>query len=55
MNAASPYDSLNESIVDLLQQDGRMPFAEIATNLGVSEGTVRNRVNGMKSAGALRI
>ena len=55
MAAASPYDSLNESIVSLLQRDGRMPFAEIAGSLGVSEGTVRNRVNSMKQAGALRI
>ena len=28
---------------------------EIAAHIGVSEGTVRNRVNSMKSAGALRI
>ena len=32
-----------------------MPFAEIASELGVSEGTIRNRVNGMKQAGMLRI
>ncbi len=55
MSTASPHDKLNESIVDLLQRDGRTPFAEIASSLGVSEGTIRNRVNNMKSAGALRI
>lgn len=32
------------SIIQLLQEDGRMPFSTIAAELGVSEGTVRNRV-----------
>ncbi|MEM8687215.1 MAG: Lrp/AsnC family transcriptional regulator [Pseudomonadota bacterium] len=52
---SSPHDTLNRSIVAMLQRDGRMPFAEIASELGVSEGTIRNRVNGMKQAGMLRI
>ena len=52
---ASPHDSLNRDIIRMLQQDGRMPYAEIASALNVSEGTIRNRVNWMKSAGMLRI
>ncbi len=36
--------ALNSRIIALLQQDGRMPYSTIATALGVSEGTVRNRV-----------
>jgi Lrp/AsnC family transcriptional regulator for asnA, asnC and gidA len=48
-------DRLNREIIDLLQRDGRMAFSEIAQLLGVSEGTVRNRVGAMKSGGALRI
>ncbi|MES2498539.1 MAG: Lrp/AsnC family transcriptional regulator [Pseudomonadota bacterium] len=35
---------LNKQIIALLQQDGRMPYSAIATQVGVSEGTVRNRV-----------
>ena len=35
---------LNQKIVELLQQDGRMPYSSIASIVGVSEGTVRNRV-----------
>jgi Lrp/AsnC family transcriptional regulator for asnA, asnC and gidA len=35
---------LNSRIIALLQQDGRMPYSNIATAVGVSEGTVRNRV-----------
>lgn len=48
-------DRLNREIIDRLQRDGRMAFSEIAQQLGVSEGTVRNRVGAMKSGGALRI
>lgn len=48
-------DDLNREIVKMLQNDGRRPYREIAKSLGVSEGTVRNRVQSMKNAGALRI
>ena len=51
----SAENRLNRTIIDLLERDGRMPFSEIAQALGVSEGTVRNRVAGMKASGALRI
>lgn len=52
---ASVDDSLNVEIIRMLEADGRMPFSEIAQHLGVSEGTVRNRVNGLKEAGLLQI
>lgn len=52
---SSPTDQLNRAIVRLLQEDGRLPFKTIARKLGVSEGTVRNRVGWMKRAGMLRI
>mgnify|MGYP003633483680 CR=1 FL=1 len=43
--ASSPEGvELNREIIALLQQDGRMPYSSIATEVGVSEGTVRNRV-----------
>ncbi len=51
----SPHNGLNRSIIALLEDDGRMPFSEIAQTLGVSEGTIRNRVSAMKDAGMLRI
>lgn len=35
---------LNRKIIALLQQDGRMAYSSIAAQVGVSEGTVRNRV-----------
>jgi Lrp/AsnC family transcriptional regulator for asnA, asnC and gidA len=37
-------DSLDQAIVERLQLDGRRPYTEIAQELNVSEGTVRNRV-----------
>lgn len=50
-----PTDELNRAIINLLQEDGRLSFARIAEILGVSEGTVRNRVNRMIEAKVLRI
>lgn len=35
---------LNRRIIALLQKDGRMPYSTIAAKVGVSEGTIRNRV-----------
>ena len=37
-------DTLDFAILKHLQEDGRRPFTEIAKALGVTEGTVRNRV-----------
>lgn len=37
-------DPLTTRIIHLLQEDGRMPYSTIAAQIGVSEGTVRNRV-----------
>jgi Lrp/AsnC family transcriptional regulator for asnA, asnC and gidA len=52
---ASPGDDLNRSIIKLLQDDGRLPYKDVATALKVSEGTIRNRVQSMKQSGALKI
>lgn len=52
---ASPGDDLNKRIIAMLQEDGRLPYDEIAARLGVSAGTVRNRVTRMREAGLLQI
>src|SRR4051812_19746553 len=44
LNSGEESAELNARIIALLQQDGRMPYSNIATAVGVSEGTVRNRV-----------
>ena len=52
---SSPYDELNQQIIHLLQEDGRAAYDEIGQKLGVSGGTVRNRVTRMRDAGILHI
>ena len=46
---------LNWKIVSLLQEDGRMPFSTIAERTGVSEGTVRNRVNQLRADNVMAV
>ena len=52
---ASTEDDLNRAIIKRLQEDGRLPYKDIARALKVSEGTIRNRVQSMKKSGALKI
>ena len=52
---SSPSDDLNQQIIRVLQEDGRAPYDVIAQRLGVSGGTIRNRVARMREAGMLRI
>ena len=51
----SPSDDLNQGIIRLLQEDGRLPYKDVSRALGVSEGTIRNRVQSMKRSGLLKI
>ncbi|MDI9420453.1 MAG: Lrp/AsnC family transcriptional regulator [Firmicutes bacterium] len=37
-------DEIDRKIIDLLQNDGRVPFLTIANQLGLAEGTIRRRV-----------
>ncbi len=48
-------DDTDRAIVGHLQYDGRMPYTEIAAELGLSEGAVRRRVKRMTDAGVLQI
>jgi len=48
-------DRLDRQIVDLLRENGRRSNVDIARNLGVSEGTIRKRVDRLVGAGALKI
>ena len=48
-------DELDLSILASLQTDGRRPFTDIAQALGVSEGTVRNRVSKLLDKQVLHI
>ena len=46
-------DDLNRRLVALLQQDGRMPHAELAERLGVSRPTVIERVRRLEEEGVV--
>lgn len=48
-------DTTDRTIVDFLREDGRMPYREIARRIGVSESTVRKRVNRLLEQGWMRI
>ena len=48
-------DTTDRAIVSHLQYDGRKPFTEIASALGISEGSVRRRVKRMTESGLLQV
>ena len=48
-------DGVDREIIAHLQYDGRMPYTDIAAELGISEGSVRRRVKQMIDAGVLQI
>jgi Lrp/AsnC family transcriptional regulator for asnA, asnC and gidA len=48
-------DNTDRAIVGRLQYNGRMPFTDIAAELGISEGSVRRRVKKLMDVGGLQI
>ena len=46
-------DSTDQKIISELKTDGRASFTEIADKVGVSEGTVRNRVKSLQEEGVI--
>lgn len=46
---------LDKRIIEHLQEDGRRPFTQIASNLGVSEAAVRARTNRLIERGILQV
>ena len=52
---SSIIDQTDSQIVQLLQQNGRLPNTEIAKTVGISESTVRNRLNRLISKGIVSI
>ncbi|MEZ5125020.1 MAG: Lrp/AsnC family transcriptional regulator [Thermoleophilia bacterium] len=46
-------DEVDRRIVRLLRRDGRMSYAEVARHVGVSEPTVRKRVQRLVRSGAI--
>ncbi len=48
-------DPVSKAIIEQLQQDGRRPFATIAESLGVTEESVRQRVEAFTESGVMQI
>lgn len=48
-------DKTEREIIQLLQQDGRMSFVDLAKAVGVTEGTIRRKFNRLVGEGIIRI
>ena len=48
-------DALDNEIVRLLAEDGRMPIGEMAKKLKVTAPTVRNRIKGLEKNGIFKV
>jgi hypothetical protein len=46
-------DDTDRRLIQLLRADARLPAATLAKHLGVSRGTVQNRIERLRSAGVL--
>lgn len=49
------FDDLDHQILLALRENARMPAADIARQTGANERTVRNRIDRMVDAGAIRL
>ncbi|MEF8874221.1 MAG: Lrp/AsnC family transcriptional regulator [Candidatus Thermoplasmatota archaeon] len=49
----STIDEKDEKILEILKQDSRTPYTEIASELDLSEATVRKRIEKMKGEGII--
>ncbi|MDE0062954.1 MAG: Lrp/AsnC family transcriptional regulator [Gammaproteobacteria bacterium] len=53
--AAFAPDDLDERIIALLREDGRMPTRDVAARANTSPATVRKRIRAMEAAGFMRV
>jgi len=54
-NPLPTLDDLDRRIVDLLGIDARVSNRQIAAQLGVTEGTIRGRIDRLEESGAIRL
>ncbi len=55
IRSGDDISQLDKQILERLQSDGRRPFTQIASELGVSEAAVRARTNRLIERGVLQI
>jgi Lrp/AsnC family transcriptional regulator for asnA, asnC and gidA len=48
-------DELDRHIIEALQENGRVPFLQLARELGVSEATIRNRYQRLSESDLLQV
>src|ERR1022692_1544603 len=48
-------DDTNRAIIESLQRDGRRAYAQIASEVGLSEAAVRRRVQQLRTSGVIQI
>ena len=48
-------DSLDNDIIRLLTEDGRMPIGDMAASLNVTAPTIRSRINNLEESGMLKV
>lgn len=48
-------DKLDRKLIEELQKDGRENYTELASKLGVTEGTIRKRVKNLVDKGVMKI
>ncbi len=48
-------DETDHAIIDLLREDGRLPYRAIARELGLTETTVRARVRRLEDSNTMRV
>lgn len=53
MSKAAPIDHLDQRLIALLRQDARLSVAALAAKLGVSRGTVNNRIAKLEGSGVI--
>lgn len=54
-NAQHRLDPIDQDIIKVLQEDGRMAFGEIGRRVGLSEAAARQRVHRLRREGVIKI
>jgi Lrp/AsnC family transcriptional regulator for asnA, asnC and gidA len=52
---AASLDDADKAIIELLQRDGRLPYTRLAQEVGLSEATVRQRVQRLVDGNVVQI
>ena len=53
ISSYTELDTVNKRIIRLLRKDAKRPYKDISHELGVSESTVRKRVNNLLNSGVI--